>query len=139
MTKKYSIHLKGGFSERKGLINFSDVVQTTSINDRTRNKIYSAIEDTFESLSDNSGYSLKDKFCEYLYEEVLSLTRNHIPQSYNDFYLYDYDDVFKEIYEIVLTYEYNELLDLIEAMINIFEYLDKKNPYKYESKRNSII
>ena len=34
----FDVHNKGGFSERKGLIQFSDVVQTTSLDERTRNK-----------------------------------------------------------------------------------------------------
>ena len=40
MVKKFDIHVKGGFSERKGLKKISDLVQITSLNERTRNKIY---------------------------------------------------------------------------------------------------
>lgn len=76
MAKKYTIHVKGGFSERKGLAQFSDVVQTTTLNTRTRNKIYTTIQDVFTSISDRDIHGLKDKFCEYFYEEVLSLTKN---------------------------------------------------------------
>ena len=39
--KKVEIHLKGGFSERKGIKHFSDIVQVNSLNERTRNKVYS--------------------------------------------------------------------------------------------------
>ena len=35
---KYSIHVKKGFSERKGLVKFSDIVQIDTLNIRTRNK-----------------------------------------------------------------------------------------------------
>ena len=90
MANKFVIHNKGGFSERKGLIQFSDLVQTTSLNERTRNKIYTAIEDIFTSFDEHDSHGLKDIFCEYLYEELLSLTKNHIPRSNDMFSYYDY-------------------------------------------------
>ena len=139
MAKKYTIHVKGGFSERKGLAQFSDVVQTTTLNTRTRNKIYSTIQDIFTSISDRDIHSLKDKFCEYFYEEVLSLTKNHIPQSYDFYSPYDYGQVLENIYEITLSYAYNEVFDLIESMIKTFNYVDKSNPYKFESKKEEFI
>lgn len=139
MAGKFIIHNKGGFSERKGLIQFSDVVQTTSLDERTRNKIYTAIEDIFTSIDEHNSHGLKDNFCEYLYEELLSLTKNHIPRS-NDFYsYYDYGEVFENIYKIVLTYDYNEVFDFIEGMIKNFAFVDFKNPYKYESKKDKFI
>ncbi len=45
--KKIEIHLKGGFSERKGIKHFSDIVQVNSLNERTRNKLYTATEEVF--------------------------------------------------------------------------------------------
>lgn len=53
MAEKFDIHLKGGFSERKGLKKFSDLVHITNLNGRTRNKIYTAIEDSFISIADD--------------------------------------------------------------------------------------
>ena len=38
--KDIEIHVKGGFSERKGIKHFSDIVQTNDLNERTRNKLY---------------------------------------------------------------------------------------------------
>ncbi len=129
---------KADFQKEKGLVSFSDIVQTTSLNERTRNKVYTAIEDTFISLEEIGGYKLKNNFCEYFYEEILPLTKNHIPCSYNGF-PYDYNYVFKEIYNIVQSHDYNELLDLIESMIKVFEYVDKSNPYKFDLKKNIFI
>lgn len=80
MAEKFDIHLKGGFSERKGLKKFSDLVHITSLNGRTRNKIYTAIEDSFISIADEYINELSDVFCEYLYTEIFSLTKNHIPK-----------------------------------------------------------
>lgn len=139
MVKKYSIHVKGGFSERKGIIQFSDIVQTTTLNTRTRNKLCSAIEDIFMSIADSNILKLKDKFCEYFYEEIISLTKNHIPQSYDMFSRYDYGKVFENIYEIVFSYDYNEIFNLIEGMIKTFDYVDKSNPYKYKLKKIEFI
>lgn len=138
MTKKFTIHIKGGFSERKGLIQFSDIVQTDSLNDRTRNKIYSAIQDIFTSLDSNM-VGLKNKFCEYLYEEILSLTKNHIPRSHNSYCPYDYGKIFESIYEMILSYDYNEVFDLIEGMIKTFNYVDDKNPFKIDHKEDIFI
>ena len=138
MTKKFTIHIKGGFSERKGLIQFSDIVQTDSLNDRTRNKIYSAIQDIFTSLDSNM-VGLKNKFCEYFYEEILSLTKNHIPRSHNSYCPYDYGKIFESIYEMILSYDYNEVFDLIEGMIKTFNYVDDKNPFKIDHKEDIFI
>lgn len=138
MAKKFTIHIKGGFSERKGLIQFSDIVQTDSLNDRTRNKIYSAIQDIFTSLDSNM-VGLKNKFCEYFYEEILSLTKNHIPRSHNSYCPYDYGKIFESIYEMILSYDYNEVFDLIEGMIKTFNYVDDKNPFKINHKEDIFI
>lgn len=139
MSKKFAIHVKKGFSERKGLADFSSIVQTTTLNTRTRNKIYSTIEDTFIDLEDRNYNKLKNKFCEFFYEEILSLTKNHIPQSYSSFSTYDYDKVLSDIYEITLSYSYNEIYDLIEGMIATFEYVDDNNPYGFDKKKDIFI
>ena len=61
-VEKYEIHLKGGFSERKGIKHFSDIVQINDLNERTRNKLYSATDEIFDKLEVNHSYqyNLKD-------------------------------------------------------------------------------
>ena len=135
---KYSIHVKNGFSERKGIIKFSDIVQIDTLNIRTRNKIYSAIQDTFMSL-DNMNLSLKGYFCEYFYTEILSLTKNHIPRGFGGVSPYDYNEIFSNIYEIVMSYSYNEIFDLIEGMIKTFEYVDNNDSYKFSDSKTDFI
>ena len=41
--KKVEIHLKGGFSERKGIKHFSDIVQVNSLNERKEIKYEHAL------------------------------------------------------------------------------------------------
>ena len=139
MVKKFDIHVKGGFSERKGLKKISDLVQITSLNERTRNKIYTAIEDSFISVDEEYTNELRDGFCEYLYTEIFSLTKDHIPKSYDIVSTYDYSEVFKNIYNIILTYEYNDVLDFVEGFINVFSYVYSQNLYKYKSLKDEFI
>ena len=81
---KIEIHLKGGFSERKGIKHFPDIVQVDSLNERTRNKIYSVISEKFDELYIDYSNALKDKFIEYLYKELFSKTERDIPMWGND-------------------------------------------------------
>ena len=43
--REIEIHVKGGFSERKGIKHFSDIVQVDNLNMRTRNKLYGVTEE----------------------------------------------------------------------------------------------
>ena len=89
--KKVEIHLKGGFSERKGIKHFSDIVQVNDLNERTRNKLYSVISESFDELYVDYDGNLKDKFVEYLYKELFSKTERDIPMWGNE---YNYDEIF---------------------------------------------
>ena len=89
--EKFEIHIKGGFSERKKLKSFSDIVQTNNLNERTRNKLFSIIRDIIVELSSCVDGCL-DVLIEYIYEELFSLTKAHIPLNYSKIH-YDYDKV----------------------------------------------
>jgi hypothetical protein len=80
----FEIHLKGGFSERKGYKKFSDKIQVESLDDRTRNLIYNLVVEKLLSLLSNAttipyqGNMLK-KFVEYLYMDTFSETVDNVP------------------------------------------------------------
>ena len=130
--EKFEIHIKGGFSERKKLKNFTDIVQTNNLNERTRNKLFSIIRDIIVELSSCVDGCL-DVLIEYIYEELFSLTKAHIPLNYSKIN-YDYDKVINILYDIYSNYEYNEVFDFIEGLIKAVNHVDQINPhiYKYE-------
>lgn len=128
--EKFEIHIKGGFSERKKIKNFSDIVQTNSLNERTRNKLFSIIRDIIVELSSCVDGCL-DVLIEYIYEELFSLTKAHIPLDYSKIN-YDYDKVINILYDIYSNYEYNEVFDFIEGLIKAVNHVDQINPYIYK-------
>ena len=77
--KEIELNIKGGFSERKGIKNFSDEIQVKSLNDRTRNRIYTATNDIFDLFKQNRNYA--NYFVEKLYIDIFSKTKNDIPKS----------------------------------------------------------
>lgn len=133
--KKIEIHLKGGFSERKGIKHFSDIVQVDSLNERTRNKIYSVISEKFDELYIDYSNALKDKFIEYLYKELFSKTERDIPMWGND---YDYSEVFNTIYAIIIGYDYTDVFTFIEGIITFFVNVDKITYNRYNYKKEYI-
>lgn len=112
-TKKFEIHVKGGFSERRGIKNFSDVVQLDSLNRRTRNKLYAVTEGLLER------YENKIQLIEYIYTEIFSLTSKEIPISNKEFVVFGnyYDKVEEELLEKFRTIDFNEIFDFIEGII----------------------
>ncbi len=142
-NNEIEIHVKGGFSERKGIKHFSDMVQINDLNERTRNKIYSVISESFNNLL-YSYYDmdLRKEFVEYLYKELFSKTERDIPMCTGG---YDYEEVFDTIYLIIKKYSYTDIFTFIEGLINFFEILDNKtynvryNTYSYKDEfKNSI-
>ena len=128
--EKFEIHIKGGFSERKKLKSSSDIVQTNNLNERTRNKLFSIIRDIIIELSSCVDGCL-DVLIEYIYEELFSLTKAHIPLNYSKIH-YDYDKVIDILYDIYSNYEYNEVFDFIEGLIKAVNSVDQINPYIYK-------
>lgn len=133
--KKVEIHLKGGFSERKGIKHFSDIVQVKDLNERTRNMIYSVISERFDALYIDYSNSLKDRFVEYLYKELFSKTERDIPMWGSE---YDYNKVFNTIYAIIIEYDYTEIFTFIEGIIKFFDITDKVTYYRYNYKTEFI-
>ena len=133
--KEVEIHLKGGFSERKGIKHFSDIVQVKNLNERTRNKIYSIISESFDELYVDYEVSLKDKFVEYLYKELFSKTERDIPMWGSE---YNYDKVFGTIYAIITECDYTDVFTFIEGIIKFFDITDKATYYSYNYKTEFI-
>lgn len=121
--KKVEIHLKGGFSERKGIKHFSDIVQVNSLNERTRNKIYTATKEIFD-LMNQYNKSLQNGFVEFIYEDIFSLTKRDIPTIYG-YSTYSYTSVFNEIYNIISTENYSDILTFIEGIVKAFAIIDQ--------------
>lgn len=133
---KIEIHFRGGFSERKGMKHFSDIVQVDNLNIRTRNRIYTATEDLLKKY-------IKSKYeiVVYIYTEVFSLTRNDIPLNSEDFldFANYYEDVDKQINNTLKILEYNEVFDFIEAIINLKTiFKDRIKVDEYVCKINQI-
>jgi hypothetical protein len=133
-NKKFEIHVKGGFSERKGITHFSDIVQVHDLNKRTRNKLYSAVNDIFDLFERDYTYqvNLKDYFVEYLYKEIFSKTERDIPTWGN---AYKYNEIFDVIYTIFTEYDYTEVFTFVEGIVRCFGAIDKitYNSYSYKS------
>ena len=99
-VEKFEIHVKGGFSERKGMKHFSDIVQINSLNERTRNKLYTATQRILDTFEDNNylyEIDLQEYFIEYIYEEIFSKTNRDIPKLGGN---YDYNRIFDDLYRI---------------------------------------
>lgn len=111
--KNVEVHVKSGFSERKGIKRFSEIVQIDSLTTRSRNLIYTCIGEYIEKLSEN--YK-SDEFIEYIYVQLLSLTKDDIPMNYS-YTQYDIDEVMKFIKQIILQTEYSDVYDFIEGLI----------------------
>lgn len=133
--KKIEIHVKGGFSERKGIKHFSDIVQVNSLNERTRNKLYTATKklfDAFEDIHYSYEIDLQDYFIEYIYEEIFSKTNRDIPKWGGD---YNYDGIFDDLYKIFKEYDYMDVFTFVEGIIKCLERIDAitYNSYKYKT------
>ena len=121
----HDIYVKAGFSERKGIKHFSDIVQVNSLNERTRNKIYSA---TIELIEKDKK---RGEFIEYIYTEIFSLTKNDIPIKSLEFGIFSdyYADVENEILLNLRNCEYHEVFDFIEGIIRGTRLDNQKKTY----------
>lgn len=123
--RKYEIYVKGGFSERKGIKHFNEIVQIDSLDERTRNKLYGITEDLLK----------KDKkeveLIEYIYTEIFSLTKTDIPIDGKEFNIFSgyYDNVKKDISYQFKTLDYNEIFDFIEGIIRGIRLETQRNRY----------
>ncbi len=122
--KKVEIHLKGGFSERKGIKHFSDIIQVKDLNERTRNKLYNVI---IELLSNEDTY-FTTEIIHYIYTEIFSLPDDDIPLQ--EFGIgVNYGETFETIKSIFNNNEYNDVFDFIEGII---QSIDSLKHYYYQ-------
>lgn len=115
--KEVAIHVKGGFSERKGIKKFSEVVQTNSLDNRTRNKLYNQV---YQLLTDEDN-NFKANIVKYIYIEIFSLSVDEIPIDEYGF-LGDWEEILGVIKDIFTKNKYNEVFDFIEGIINGINY-----------------
>lgn len=133
--KKVEIHLKGGFSERKGIKHFSDIVQIDDLNERTRNKIYTITKNVFDLAN---GYNeIEGYIIEYIYEELFSLTKRDIPREMYSTN-YSYVKVFDQVYSVIIEEEYSDVFTFIEGIIKCFYIIDRSNCSMLNLKNNYI-
>ena len=131
--KDIEIHVKGGFSERKGIKHFSDIVQTKDLNERTRNKLYTALKEIFDLINKNPN-KYGDYFVEYVYEELFALTKRDIP----NYYGYEYSKIFEIIYGIFQKENYIEVFTFIEGIINAYTYIDNISYSRFNCRKYYI-
>lgn len=131
--KDIEIHVKGGFSERKGIKHFSDIVQTKDLNERTRNKLYTASKEIFDLINKNPN-KYGDYFVEYVYEELFSLTKRDIP----NYFGYEYSKIFEIIYGIFQKENYIEVFTFIEGIINAYTYIDNISHSRFNCRKYYI-
>lgn len=123
--EKFEIHIKGGFSERKGIKRFSDIVQTNDLNTRTRNKLYNVV---YELLTNEDNYFSRG-IVSYIYTEIFSLPSDDIPIHEYGIGL-DYGEALEVIKDIFDKKEYNEIFDFIEGIIQAIHNLEHYNYQK---------
>lgn len=125
----YEIHLKGGFSERKGLKKLSDKIQINTLDDRTRNLIFNLIiKDFLLDLKKENAYFysgvLINNFIEFLYLNTFSRSIEDLPNINNQLGV---QKLFNDISEIIKKYDFNSVFDLIEAVMKFLKiYTDNK-------------
>lgn len=123
-NNNYEIHVKGGFSERKGIKHFSDIVQVNDLNKRTRIKLYNVIN----NLLSEEDRNIVKNIVEYIYTEIFSLSNDEIP--IDEFYI-DLEEVLNVIKNVLTQSEYNVIFDFIEGIINAFKDMQY---YDYQKK-----
>ena len=113
------IHLKGGFSERKGLKNFSDIIQKEDLNIRTRNQIYSLIIETLNYIESRNykGKEYKEEIVNGIYVDLFSCAIDEVPIMYH---------ALSTIKSVICKQTYSDVYTFIEGFIKILDDLGKR-------------
>lgn len=119
------IFFRGGFSERKGFKQFSNIIQRDDLNERTRNKLYSKTKIMLENVHNESFYEIRHEFNEELYINIFSCTIDDIPQ-YRE-------TIYKDVKDIFLYSTFSDVFTFIEAIIYILKNIDKNYSKEYSS------
>lgn len=127
MERKSMIKVRGGFSDRSGIIHFRDVIQTTEFDDISRvalcNCIYDFLYNTFTiryhsscALFPESPSSFEVSFCKDMIRNIFhGYDENHY---FDD---YSWKNIYSNIKEVITSAPYNEVLDIIEYVCNFLE------------------
>ena len=116
------VYLKGGYSDRNKFVVYNEVAQYQYLNERTRNKLYMKWVKYLELSSRrfSSDYNLKNsnRFIEYIYLELFSLTIDDIPTSFNGAVIYKIKHTIKDF---ILEADFNQVFDFLEGTNNFFK------------------
>ena len=125
--RKSMIKVRGGFSERNEIVQFSDAIQLTEFNDFSRvalcNCIYDFLYDTFTiryhsscALFSESPSSFEVSFCKDMIRNIFhEYDENHY------FGNYSWKNIYSSVKEVITVAPYNEVLDIIEYVCNLLE------------------
>lgn len=127
------IKVRGGFSDRKGIIMFNVDFQTEEFDDRSRrilnNQLYELLKMIFNEkkirykYEDFNSMNGRNEFCRKLLSEVF-LQRTNLEYGY----CYKWESVYEAINNVIEKAPYNEVLDILEY---IAKWIDK-NMYAYQ-------
>lgn len=124
------VHLKGGYSDRKNITNFREIVQFETLDERTKNKIYTVIsqyidysDKVFSKSSKLNGYT---PLVEFVYEELFSCTIEDVPKHHSRLSpsWVDIESVKFQIKKFILTNYYNAIFDLLEGINKFWKQRD---------------
>lgn len=127
MERKSMIKVRGGFSERNEIVQFSDAIQLTEFNDFSRvalcNCIYDFLYNTFTiryhsscALFPESPSSFEVSFCKDMIRNIFhEYDENHY---FDD---YSWKNIYSSVKEVITVAPYNEVLDIIEYVCNLLE------------------
>lgn len=122
--RKSMIKVRGGFSERNKIIQFSNAIQSTEFDDYSRialcNCMYDFLYNTF-AIRYSSSFpeypsSFEITFCKNMIRNVF---HEHDEHHYSDGY--SWDNIYSSVKDVIMTAPYNEVLDIIEYVCNLLE------------------
>ena len=147
------VYLKDGFSARKGIKHYSEIVQKTDLNERTRTKLYSETRQIYEEIwSPNSIFpneEARDTIMKYIYNELFSKANEDIPENENKRWMrirsiFDYNPI-NEVFDfiegiiIILNKIYRgENKETLNEYINAMNYIFKEENVDYHIINNQI-
>ena len=140
--RKSMIKVRGGFSERNKIIQFSDAIQSTEFDNCSRialcNCIYDFLYSTF-AIQYSSSAAL---FPEYPSSYEISFCKNMIRNVFHEHDEHHYSDsyswkvIYSSVKEVITTAPYNEVLDIIEYVCNLVEYRSGTKNTVYQNFNN---
>lgn len=113
------VKVRGGFSDKQGIVPYNTVLQTTEFSDETRmalsNHMYEVLVHTFESSHQVGPYhqyvdgeKYEQPFCKAVLDEVF-----HQRIALQSGYVFSWRSIYENIHKVICSAVYNEVLDVI--------------------------